>query len=766
MMTDIAKDVTEHLEKLYNSLQDKVVGRIYPPIEVIERMISYTSLSKDNFSRQAEIGYQKILEVINSAKQEEKLFTSRQKPHVRTKKQHVAILRLRDIINWPDTDINLDYQYGIPLVGPTRRSNYFEDSGVDYNTTELQEKIATWRKGVTKIKSNPPSWMLDRNMIRLEDEVTKLRDTIDLRSYADVSPRTPKTYAFGVEQGKILEFIDDDSGAYPYYEKLRLILDWRPGNKLSPQTEKIELYAHTTVQQMTAMAVQGKLNLPIIQTKKDVMKEVLITTKGIRKQKDIDREAAVRRFNTVKIRKFIPHYVKIDFKGYFWQNMVEEPMENNITYWSHKEGKYKQMYTAASQFGNIHSLWFGVRQSRLLQEIISEFLGFPVIIYIDDTIILVYCKEHAILAETLVCDIFLKLGFALSNSKIEKTSEPLDSIEILGQLYKRSRDAILIGLSHEKRRKVLQHVINCGNILQTGTMVSHKDMEKLAGNLIYLLYSTTTQYLGSLISVVLMWSCAQYYKKNKENHKSQALLMHALSEIKQVFADDRIPPIVIKKTDIKRNIMYTDASYAKSIGRIGGMIDTGNPEKNRSFEYVCPKLLFKTKFDLQDHIGLYELLSAVLAPAMIRKGVQANDKEMLHMIDNIPSMFWLVKRLIKLSRENMVERLSLSLALAEMLDGARGNVAYDYINTLMNPGDWFTREKYKEKTSIISKKIDPKVTKSFLKLLETNFKKHKNHIAQTSKKLSTIPKQYAIQPEQTEEYGGPAYQAKKRRLAS
>ena len=234
--------------------------------------------------------------------------------------------------------------------------------------------------------------------------------------------------------------------------------------------------------------------------------------------------------------------------------------------------------------------------------------------------------------------------------------------------------------------------------------------------------------MGGLVSYVLAWSCEDYYKKHQQSHKAVELFNRVLEILLEKIREGAIKPIEFEKKKLKRAFMYTDASYARNRGNIGGLIEIRNPETKevevrRSFSFKHQKKYFKKVFGIQDHIGLYELLAAAVGPLVLKKGAQKKGVELLQMIDNIPSIFWLVKKTMNLRNDEAREKLAFLLSLAEKLEDLITNIAYDYIKTGDNPGDWYTRDAYIEKTKICKQQAKPKVVKTILKQLEQNFYK-------------------------------------------
>ena len=726
------QEESEQLDKLYSELSVKIIGRTHPPKEVLEAFFAYCARSPAENSTRAKAGLDYVAEAKKQEQGNEARLRAAMPTHMRRSGYSIRLLqRLRDLIKWPDTELDTDWTLGVPLVGPIRRSGYFQSNkvaGADYDEQELRLKIEEWKRGEAKTRERPPDWMPKHNRERLECEVEKLGRDIELKEYPP-GYTAPKTYAFGVEQGKWKENKLIDGELTPIYEKLRLILDWKKTNQLSPQSEKVELYSHTVVQQLIQLATAGEVRLPQTQMKKDIAKQVGQTIKGVTTPQQVIRDHAVRnpKLAGKEIRRFVPYFVKIDFEKYFFQNLVDSPMLNNITYWVESLRSYRERYSDASQFGNIHSLWTGVRLSRLLQEIVSKILGYPCIIYIDDTIIIVYCGEHAREAETMVSQLYIMLGIRLSATKICKLDEPNDSIEILGLLYQRSHTKIVVTLPPEKVAKI-ETLIEEALSATANRNIAFKQVERLAGKLIYYLFASGSQLMGGLVSYVLAWSCEDYYKKHQQSHKAVELFNRVLEILLEKIREGAIKPIEFEKKKLKRALMYTDASYARNRGNIGGLIEIRNPETKevevrRSFSFKHQKKYFKKVFGIKDHIGLYELLAAAVGPLVLKKGAQKKGVELLQMIDNIPSIFWLVKKTMNLRNDEAREKLAFLLSLAEKLEDLITNIAYDYIKTGDNPGDWYTRDAYIEKTKICKQQAKPKVVKTILKQLEQNFYK-------------------------------------------
>ena len=93
------------------------------------------------------------------------------------------------------------------------------------------------------------------------------------------------------------------------------------------------------------------------------------------------------------------------------------------------------------------------------------------------------------------------------------------------------------------------------------------------------------------------------------------------------------------------------------------------------------------------------------------------------MIDNMPSIFWLVKKTMNLRNDEAREKLGFLLSLAEKLEDLITNIAYDNIKSGDSPGDWYARDAFIEKRKICKQQAKPKVTKTVLKQLEQNFYK-------------------------------------------
>ena len=716
-------DAEDQLETLFNELEHKIIGRIYPPPEVTDTFFKYCEATAKQNSKKMVEGLELIVQLRKKLENSEEELRKTMKPHMEKSGFKIRTLQaLRDHISWPDLELDKDWIEGVPLVGPTRRSNYFplNKRTPTYSPTELAVEIEKWKRGKKKARESPPDWMTKHNRLRLEGEVEKLAKDIELREYQE-GENPPRIYAFGVEQGKIEkhELLEDEWT--PICEKLRLILDWKQSNKLSPQTEKVELYSHTVIQQLINTATKGELTLPATQTKKDLNKQINETIKNEKENSQALNEESFKEKR--RIRKFIPYFVKIDFEKYFFQNLVEEPKLNNITYWQESKRRYKSVYSDSSQFGNIHSLWTGVRMARLLQEIVSKILGIPCIIYIDDAIIIVYCPEHAEMAERIVCLVYKLLGIKLSKTKIEKMSEPNDGIELLGLLYQRSYKSMRIEMPERKRLKIIEMLDQTRCQLQEN-LLEFKQIEKVTGNLIYYLFSSASRILGALVSYILAWSTEEFYKGHIRNTKARDLLSTVINLLKESLEENEVRPVEFKLTNIQRAMLYTDASFARNRGHIGGIIEVrrnNTKPQRKSFNFKVKKNYFKEPFKLQDHIGLYEMLAAIIGPATLRKGFQLEDIEILQLVDNIPSLFWLVKKLIDARDDGPEIKMALSMALASELEPLKTNIAYDYIKSAKNPGDWFTRDKLIKKTYVTDKFVKPRIVKKTLNRIEQRF---------------------------------------------
>ena len=198
-------------------------------------------------------------------------------------------------------------------------------------------------------------------------------------------------------------------------EKLRGILDWRSGNKVSSGKEQIYLPSHKNLEWTIreGLRTPGTPRVPMRQYGKDVTKDVL-EEKRIRDQKPEKRKRKQKEVIKTGRKYRVPRMGKIDWKGYFYQLAVDKPHLNPIAYWSTKKKKYRYAWSRVAMMGNLHSVYGATRLSLAIQKIVNKALGIPAYIYIDDTIVL--ARSSWLMREyvKIVEDFYKFIGFELS----------------------------------------------------------------------------------------------------------------------------------------------------------------------------------------------------------------------------------------------------------------------------------------------------------------------------------------------------------------
>jgi len=181
-------------------------GRETLPSEFVD---AYDAL----FDESGKVDEEKIIRELNEAVKlledlvdefecEEAAFKSKQPENVRRvqfNKKHVALVKLARCCGSKDTTLLGDLRKGAPTTGPVGMGNHWKRKHIPVRKSKFLCK--------QKLRTKPPSFMTRYNLIRLEEQVEKLKAEIGMEelSSEELEKLPAPVYAFGTEQGPVVD---------------------------------------------------------------------------------------------------------------------------------------------------------------------------------------------------------------------------------------------------------------------------------------------------------------------------------------------------------------------------------------------------------------------------------------------------------------------------------------------------------------------------------------------------------------------------------
>ena len=525
----------------------------------------------------------------------------------------------------PNSSFKDIFSNGQPVVGPVPRSY-----DLPMEEPRIPLKKDPFEKETFQVRKKPPSWLDSETQHRLWREYIGSEDFKSENELSAEELVTPPVYVFAALQGEV----NESTG---FYEKCRRILDWRLGNSFSPAYEKIVLFSHSCLFSMiTLMLSYTAVICPVVQMTKDVNFDV-----------NLMRDEKCQVHETPPGRCLMPHFAKLDFRRYYFQFAVNNPIINSIAIWdpTSTPPRYRFFYSGCSQFGNIHSIFWAVRFSYAIMRVINSLCNIPAILYIDDTI-LIMCLETLQCARAVVLVLYSCMGILMSNNKDECMDANITkSLKILGLMYRISGDTVLVSPPEIK----LKLTINLASEIKQRTLNNNlcpDVFEKLCGLCIFLLYNQNSRKGFHYIKQLYNWSIIKFFWANIKRVKSKIYLVWVLDRVIEMLE----MPISLKFSESRVNApvkyLYTDASLENNAVRIGGTLaePCGPPFKAFSVGLLkdwASRLCHGFRVANPEQIAVYELLGVFMALVVFDSAMIGSKWVLL--CDNIVACYGMVK---------------------------------------------------------------------------------------------------------------------------
>ena len=510
-------------------------------------------------------------------------------------------------------------------------------------------------------------------------------------------------YSFPVEQGKF-NWVDGDYVP----EKLRGVHDFRPINKFVQPSEKMRIAGNSSILAMIASFQTGRFEEHPFQNNDDILKDV--ATKHVNafggatamnsfrpEHKEEARKLRHQAGLAVKYQEELDdifmersdeyddlQIAKLDFSGYYHQFLCSQPSLNTYALWDFDESEWKYVRSDVMLFGSLSSVYICCRCSELLASYLNNSLGIPCVIYIDDTII-VAPRKWVNVYKLLALEAFHAFGFAVSEKKVEVSTECEDNIiTVLGMNYKMMKGKVDYFPPAEKVEKTEKLAEECKAAIDRRKLTL-KQLQKLIGNLTWVTSHQRYKTHRSTFRALYFWASERNFTKHICSESSRVQLKHQISTCIRVAKE--LKPLTMSFATLtkKARHFYSDAALEPEGAIIGGFIrdDEGHER--------C----FSAKVDLEDfdfgvpnfkpHIGHYEMLAATVSVHAFADVIQ--NGRAIHHVDNVGDVYQLVDGF---SRDVIVQVfLDAYWAACEEFDISP---YLAFTSTKLNVADYLTRE--------------------------------------------------------------------------
>lgn len=669
-----------------------------------------------------------LLQMLKESEVEENIFRSKQPQHVRKvqrDRNHILFLKLAKLAGDRDVLHNEKHwrqwlQMGVPVTGAIPETLKWAEKII-----ELEKKTAA----PPKRRKRPPGFMENKDHTRLWDEFEEsgfggaeeafLDDgqaTEEEKLEGKFMPRVKGeiTYMFGVNQGKF-ELLP--SGEI-FFEKLRRIMDFRPLNKLVSCAEKLRLCGHSTLVTILQLLVAKQDQFcGVISGAKDCTHDV----SGLYQTPFSECGFWLR----LKFEKFAREMSslffigKLDFRRWYNQWAVEDPAMNVGAIWDPRKKRYRFFNNPSLQFGSLWSIFYCVRLSDVLMRIGAVLFGVLMIIYIDDSILI---SNHLLPNEmALISLLYAVLGIEPSSGKEEAMISvsqdgalnitPL--LSVLGLMYRRTHDGYKIFGDGTKLRRVQMRIsefidellTNADDNAKRSKLLKPENLEKLVGNLIWLVYYSGQRATLVWVAQLRTWSAPPFFWKNFKKSDARARLQTILKNLKTEI--DNLEPLRIEKKRLDAPVVrsWTDASLEgkgqDQISGIGGLMETVQWQQADCFHEITKQAMkstskaYKLRIKTSDwdcmlargekhHVQVFEALAVLIQVRLFEETMKAN--RVIFFIDNIAVVY----ALLKAGMRNNLGRTIIYLILKDLQQVPVWNCLY--IKSKFNLSDPLTRD--------------------------------------------------------------------------
>lgn len=270
-------------------------------------------------------------------------------------------------------------------------------------------------------------------------------------------------------------------------------MDERERNEFSPMEEHMSLPSHREISKVLNFCITGQ-NTPYQQMKQEVTES--INKNRVSKNAD---ECPVFSWGCKTegkpppfTRGFPVIISKVDEHGAFYQLGWEDPTKNSIALFNPDTGEWDIHPMVSMSHGNIWSVYSFQTISALIARIF-EYLGIPVLVYIDD-ILIFSPPEYAEVHFNFVKKVMTLLGFDLSTKSdgviLGQLGKPT---EVLGFEYTATLEngtpKMVVEVGADRLAATRKETINLMQTIRDGKRVMKKMVDRVLGLLSFICYA-------------------------------------------------------------------------------------------------------------------------------------------------------------------------------------------------------------------------------------------------------------------------------------